>query len=77
MSRPIISQPATIMLALLVSFNVGFILITSNQAQPPEERVVTAADMPRIKHTAAEKALATFQQARGFTLELVAAEPLV
>ncbi len=77
MSRPIISQPATLVLALLVSFNVGFILITSNQAQPPEERVVTAADMPRIKHTAAEKALATFQQARGFTLEIVAAEPLV
>ena len=77
MSRSIIRQPSAIILALLVSFGFGFILITSNQAQPPEERVVTAADMPRIKHTDSEKSLATFQQARGFTLEIVAAEPLV
>ena len=77
MSRTIISQPSTIILALLVSFSLGFILITNNQAQPPQERVVTAADMPRIKHTDSENSLATFQQARGFTLEIVAAEPLV
>ena len=77
MSRSIIRQPSAIILALLVSFGFGFILITSNQAQPPEERVVTAADMPRIKHTDSKKSLATFQQARGFTLEIVAAEPLV
>ena len=77
MSRSIIRQPSAIILALLVSFGFGFILITSNQAQPPEERVVTAADMPRIKHTDSEKSLATFQQTRGFTLEIVAAEPLV
>lgn len=77
MSGLIIHQRVTIILALLVSFSFGFILITSNQAQPPDERVVTAEDMPRIKHTDSKNALKTFQQARGFTLEIVAAEPLV
>ena len=40
-------------------------------------RKVTQADMPRIPHTAPVDALSTFKLAGGFTLELVAAEPLV
>lgn len=40
-------------------------------------RKVTAADMPRIPHTEATDALKTFRLAKGFKLEVVAAEPLV
>ena len=40
-------------------------------------RTVTQADMPRIPHTDPADAVATFTQAREFTLELVASEPLV
>ncbi len=40
-------------------------------------RQVTAADMPRIPHTPAAEATATFRLAGGFGVELVAAEPLV
>ncbi|MDG1894283.1 MAG: HEAT repeat domain-containing protein [Fuerstiella sp.] len=39
-------------------------------------RTVTAADMPRIPHTDSDDALKTFRLANGFSLELVAAEPL-
>lgn len=44
-------------------------------AQPA--RQVTQEDLPRIPHTEPADALKTFQLARGFQLELVAAEPLV
>jgi len=40
-------------------------------------RKVTKADMPRIPHTPLSKVVETFKQARGFTAELVAGEPLV
>lgn len=43
------------------------------QTNPP----VTAADLPRIPPTEPADALATFQLARGFRLELAAAEPAV
>jgi len=56
---------------------IGTFRTNLNHAQPPEQRIVTAADMPRIAHTDPNKALETFKQARGFTLDLVAAEPLV
>ncbi|MCA9051753.1 MAG: hypothetical protein KDA89_23605, partial [Planctomycetaceae bacterium] len=46
------------------------------EAQSPT-RTVTAADMPRIPPTEPADALKTFRTARGFQLELVAAEPLV
>jgi len=45
--------------------------------KPRPDRKVTKADMPRIPHTEPKDALKTFQLARGFKLELVAAEPLV
>lgn len=40
-------------------------------------RTVTEKDMPRIPHTAVNDALTTFRLAQGFSLEMVAAEPLV
>ena len=40
-------------------------------------RRVTAKDLPRIPPTEPEDALATFELAKDFRLELVAAEPLV
>lgn len=40
-------------------------------------RQVTAADMPRIPHTEAADAVKSFRLAAGFSVELVAAEPLV
>ncbi len=43
----------------------------------PVRRQVTAADMPRIPHTPADQAVGTFRLAGGFSVELVAAEPLV
>lgn len=43
----------------------------------PISRQVTASDMPRIPHTPAEDAVKTFRLAAGFSVELVAAEPLV
>ena len=46
-------------------------------AQDAVSREVTKEDMPRIPHTEADKALSTFRLARGFSLELVAAEPHV
>ena len=46
-------------------------------AQDAVARQVTEADMPRIPHTEADNALATFRLAKGFSLELVAAEPHV
>lgn len=44
---------------------------------PVATRQVTADDMPRIPHTAAAEAVKTFRLADGFSVELVAAEPLV
>lgn len=41
------------------------------------DRKVTAEDMPRIPFTSAEDAVDTFRLAKGFQVELVAAEPLV
>ncbi|MBC8356970.1 MAG: c-type cytochrome [Planctomycetes bacterium] len=43
----------------------------------PASRQVTAADMPRIPYTKADDAVKTFRLAGGFSVELVAAEPLV
>ena len=43
----------------------------------PMERKVTKEEMPRIVATEPANVLKTFQQARGFQLELVASEPLV
>jgi len=45
--------------------------------EDPVRRQVTAADMPRIPHTDAGDAVKTFRLADGFSVELVAAEPLV
>ena len=50
---------------------------SSAVAAEPVSRQVTAADMPRIPHTEADDAVKTFRLAKGFQLELVAAEPLV
>jgi putative membrane-bound dehydrogenase-like protein len=50
---------------------------TISAADAPATRKVTAKDMPRIPHTEAAEALKTFRLARGFKLEVVAAEPLV
>lgn len=50
--------------------------LTSSSAEPGN-RKVTAKDMPRIPPTPPDKALSTFQLAREFKLELVAAEPMV
>ncbi|QGQ22038.1 hypothetical protein F1728_04725 [Gimesia benthica] len=46
-------------------------------AQETISRKVTKEDMPRIPSTAPDKALDTFKLAKGFTLEMVAAEPSV
>jgi putative membrane-bound dehydrogenase-like protein len=43
----------------------------------PISRQVTSADMPRIPHTDVGDAVKTFRLAGGFSVELVAAEPLV
>jgi putative membrane-bound dehydrogenase-like protein len=45
--------------------------------KPPLNKKVTQADLPRIPPTEPKAALKTFQLAKGFKLELVAAEPLV
>lgn len=45
--------------------------------QDAVDRTVTRADMPRIPPTEVNDALATFRLAKGFRMELVAAEPLV
>jgi putative membrane-bound dehydrogenase-like protein len=42
-----------------------------------QNRQVRKEDMPRIPHTPVERAVSTFSLADGFSLELVAAEPLV
>lgn len=62
---------------------VGCCLLTGGpatqfaRADEKPARQVTAADMPRIPFTPAVNAVKTFDQARGFTVELVASEPLV
>ena len=48
--------------------------LTHAQAPP---RTVTKEDMPRIPSTVASEALGTFHLAQGFSLELVASEPMV
>ena len=53
------------------------VCMSSNALSAQDQRAVTAADMPRIPHTASKEAIKTFQVAEGFSLELVAAEPLV
>ena len=53
------------------------VLAEPTPSRPEPSRQVTASDLPRIPYTDAIDSLETFRQARGFELELVAAEPLV
>lgn len=62
---------------LLLLATILLIPATHCVADETSHRVVTKEDMPRIPPTEPEDALATFRLAKGFQLELVAAEPLV
>ena len=55
----------------------GLVSATRATETKPRERKVTKEEMPRIVATEPANVLKTFQQARGFQLELVASEPLV
>jgi putative membrane-bound dehydrogenase-like protein len=66
------------LIALLVAFSFQFAQVRADD--PPETDSVDrdySAELPRIPPKSAEEALATFQVAKGFRLEQVAAEPLV
>ena len=68
-------------LALLIScvvypFVLSPVAITQADDVAPS-RKITEADLPRTPHTDAADVLKTFQLARDFELEVVAAEPLV
>ena len=63
---------------VLVALVAGLLYVSlPGLVSAQSNRQVTAADLPRIPHTEPADALSTFQLARGFELELVAAEPLV
>jgi putative membrane-bound dehydrogenase-like protein len=63
----------------LACFVLGWPHVASMHAADdnPISRRVTAADMPRIPHTDVDDALSTFHLAGGFSVELVADEPLL
>ena len=68
----------TFFLSIIVAV-VGLYAWSASRAAEDDiaNRKVTRADMPRIPHTPLAKVLDSFEQARGFQLELVAGEPLV
>ncbi len=53
------------------------ICVCSTPAIGQSSRRVTSKDLPRIPHTPANEAVSTFSLSEGFSLEQVAAEPLV
>ncbi len=71
MKRTLLIRFASIALLL------AFVLAQPCRSQDAVSRKVTKEDMPRIPHTDADNALSTFKLAKGFSLELVAAEPHV
>ncbi|MEZ6087672.1 MAG: c-type cytochrome [Pirellulaceae bacterium] len=60
---------------LVLSLSLPLIAVAADVASV--ERKVTKEDMPRIPHTDPQDVLKTFKLADGFSVELVAAEPLV
>ncbi|MBP88518.1 MAG: dehydrogenase [Planctomycetaceae bacterium] len=76
--RLIIGRAAVcqMMLAIVGTLCLALISATAS-AEEVVSRKVTAADMPRIPHTEAGDAVKSFRLAKGFELELVAAEPLL
>ncbi|NQV25192.1 MAG: c-type cytochrome [Rhodopirellula sp.] len=73
MQRSLMSVLALVV-SCVPSINTTYGVIAADASA---QRQVTAADMPRIPHTEAADALATFRLAAGFQLEVVATEPLV
>ncbi len=67
--------PALLCGVLLIGVLLSWVIPSTHAAEPV--RKATPADLPLIPHTEPADALKTFQLARGFSLELVAAEPLV
>ncbi|MEZ6130861.1 MAG: HEAT repeat domain-containing protein [Planctomycetaceae bacterium] len=61
----------------ILCFSFVSLVLISRTVHGQDEKVVTAADMPRIPYTESRDAQAGFRMADGFTTELVAAEPLV
>ena len=54
-----------------------FLLLCAADLYSQDRKTVTKEDMPRIPFTSVKDALDTFELANGFSLEIVAAEPLV
>jgi putative membrane-bound dehydrogenase-like protein len=72
-------NPVCVSITVCAGVIVGALFDTthSNGQKPTVNKKVTQADLPRIPPTEPRDALKTFQLAKGFKLELVAAEPLV
>jgi putative membrane-bound dehydrogenase-like protein len=64
-------------LAAFAAATLCFCLQFATAADESAKRKITAADLPRIPHTEPADALKTFRLAKGCSLELVAAEPLL
>lgn len=62
---------------LTLMFSIEQPALTSHADDTTVSRKVTTEDMPRIPFTSADDAIDTFRLAKGFSLEMVAAEPLV
>ena len=67
---------AALLMSPLFRLHGGGVAVAATDRTPPA-RQLTEQDMPRIPPTEPADALRTFQQAKNFELELVAAEPLV
>jgi len=63
--------------ALTLLLSLGLLDPAGHADDTKVNRTVTQKDMPRIPFTSTDDALDTFRLAKGFSLEMVAAEPLV
>ena len=61
----------------LIAFVTTFYLICASVLVAQKKKTVTKEDMPRIPFTSVADALDSFELANGFSLEIVASEPLV
>ncbi|MEX1233071.1 MAG: PVC-type heme-binding CxxCH protein [Planctomycetaceae bacterium] len=69
-----IAKPAAIVVG--IGMSIGLLVLTTLVAQADDEKSLDE-ELPRIPAVEVKDALATFELQQGFSLELVAAEPLV